>query len=142
MMHNKLKVKGSLINRHEVEFIKSFVIPQKQQRFLEFVNSEKGRRKFTSELDHPNFISSEFICEISPSQETVESISKILRNKHAPPICYVISSNGTIDSCELPIDVALEETIGRGSGTVLSFLPGRLAFFENEDGDMRFILKR
>lgn len=134
--------KRHLQEMHEIEFIRAFVIPQKKQRFLEFVSSKKGRAKFTSELDHPTFIKSGFITKITPSQQTFQGISFILKNKHAPDICYVISSNEEIDSNELQITLALKKTIARGFGTILSLIPGKLAYFENEDGDMRFILEK
>jgi hypothetical protein len=43
-------------------------------------------------------------------------------------------------SKELPLVEALQQIVGRGMGTVLSCIPGRLAFVETEDE--RFILGR
>jgi hypothetical protein len=49
-------------------------------------------------------------------------------------------SDPALDEKELPLFEALTQIVGRGMGTVLSCLPGRLAFVETEDE--RFILER
>jgi len=51
-----------------------------------------------------------------------------------------MSEDPTLDQKELPLLDALRQTVGRGMGTVLSCIPGRLAFVETEDE--RFILER
>jgi hypothetical protein len=53
---------------------------------------------------------------------------------------FAISEDPALDRKELPLLEALKETVGRGMGTVLSCIPGRLAFVETEDE--RFILER
>jgi hypothetical protein len=44
------------------------------------------------------------------------------------------------DGKEVNLQIALEETIGRQMGTFISCIPGKLAYFEDEDG--RYILER
>lgn len=133
---------GSGKNLHEIGFINSFVIAPKKQRFLEFINSKKGRAKFTVELDHPNFISEIYAGEIPPSDQTPEKIEILLKEKHCPETGYLISSDSELDGLTLPREIALKRIVGNGFGTIISFIPGKLAYFENEDGDIRFILER
>jgi hypothetical protein len=52
----------------------------------------------------------------------------------------LISEDPALDQKELPLVHALEQIVGCGMGTVLSCIPGRLAFVETEDE--RFILER
>jgi hypothetical protein len=40
----------------------------------------------------------------------------------------------------LGLEIALKETVGRQMGTFISCIPGKLAYFEDEDG--RYILER
>lgn len=128
---------------HEVQFIRAFVIPARQDRFLEFINSKRGRSKFTRELDHnyTNVISQEFLTHIPKAQRTPGGIAQLLRSKNAPETCHIISSNHELDSTERPLSLALEKTVGRGFGTVVSCIPGKLAYFEAEDPGERFILE-
>ncbi|PYU66935.1 MAG: hypothetical protein DMG49_20465 [Acidobacteria bacterium] len=51
-----------------------------------------------------------------------------------------MSEDPRLDQQELPLVEALKQIVGRGMGTVLSCIPGRLAFVETEDE--RFILQR
>jgi hypothetical protein len=67
-------------------------------------------------------------------------ILETLRSKGAPEKCFAISEDDDLDGKELFLSDALKEIVGRGIGTFLSCIPGRLAYFEDEDG--RFILER
>jgi hypothetical protein len=60
--------------------------------------------------------------------------------KGAPDTCYVISEDDDLDGKEMPLAEALKTIIGRGIGTFLSCVPGRLAYFEDEE--CRWILER
>ena len=55
-------------------------------------------------------------------------------------IVFAISEDPGLDQKDLPLVDALERIVGRGMGTILSCIPGRLAFVETEDE--RFILER
>ena len=70
----------------------------------------------------------------------VNNVAIELQKRHPPNIVLVISEDPALDQKELPLVEALEQIVGRGMGTVLSCIPGCLAFVETEDG--RFILER
>jgi hypothetical protein len=53
---------------------------------------------------------------------------------------FAISEDPALDQKQLPLVEALKQIVGCGMGTVLSCIPGRLAFVETEDE--RFILER
>ena len=76
------------------------------------------------------------------TQSSAESIEDILRHKGAPDICYVMSGNPDIDAREMPLTEALPKTIGMDTGTLVSCIPGKLAYFEMEAFDGRYILER
>ena len=42
----------------------------------------------------------------------------------------------------MALDNALEETLGKGMGTLISCIPGKLAYFELEDINEKYILER
>jgi hypothetical protein len=70
----------------------------------------------------------------------VDNIAFELQKRHSPRMVFAISEDPTLDQKELPLLEALTQTVGRGMGTVLSCIPGCLAFVETEDE--RFILER
>jgi hypothetical protein len=48
-------------------------------------------------------------------------------------MCWVISEDAEIDGRESDLESALENVSGTGMGTILSCIPGKLAYFEGED---------
>jgi hypothetical protein len=57
----------------------------------------------------------------------------------APETCHVIG--GEHDGKDMDLLTALKQIVGYGTGTVLSCLPGKLAYFEGEIRE-RFLLVR
>ena len=54
----------------------------------------------------------------------------------------MMSSGEELDGRELDLAEALREVIGKGFGTLISCLPGRLAYFEGEAPTHRYICPR
>jgi hypothetical protein len=129
------------MNPHEEAVVKSFIEPSRQERFLGFLAAPKKRRKFTDELAHrrDRFLNSKFLKSIPPSQTNPTSLYALLKQLGAPDICWVISE-GDLDGQEVELITALREIVGCGMGTIISCVPGRLAYFESEDE--RYILQR
>jgi hypothetical protein len=116
-------------SKHEEAVIHAFVRREKRDRFLGFLATAKNRRKFTTSLAHFRWFDPRFA---SPAQG-IENVEGLLRSKGAGQTCWVISEDSTIDGKELELGAALEYVDGRQMGTILSCIPGRLAYFEGED---------
>ena len=67
-------------------------------------------------------------------------MAELLATKGAGSRCWVISVNSVLDSRELDLREALDETIGSGMGTIISCVAGKLGYFEDED--VKYILQR
>jgi hypothetical protein len=67
-------------------------------------------------------------------------VAELLATKGAGSRCWVISEKSELDSQELDLRKALDETIGSGMGTIISCVAGKLGYFEDED--VRYILQR
>lgn len=63
----------------------------------------------------------------------VRRIEQLLKSKGAGTTCWATSEDANLDGKELELNAALEAVVGRGMGTILSFIPGRLAYYEGED---------
>jgi len=125
---------------HEEATIKAFIIPVRQERYLEFVRSPKKRAKFIAQLAHFKHLNPKFAFGIPGNEQNPASLEKLLVAKGAGAKCWVISGNSELDGNEIDLQTALKETIGQQIGTFLSCIPGKLAYFEDEDG--RYILER
>lgn len=87
----------------------------------------------------------EYMKEIPKPNSDYEEIAKLLKRYGAGDTCYAISWSETIDGKELPLLAALEKAVGYGMPSIISCIPGKLAFFEAEQEVLpspRFILKR
>lgn len=124
----------------EVETIRAFVFKQKRDRYVEKISSPKKRTEFIQNLCHFADFDPRFIVKIAPPSQHPPNIESILRAKGAPETCLAISEQSSLDSKYLRLDAALKEVVGGQMGTILCCIPGRLAYFENEDG--RYILER
>jgi hypothetical protein len=80
------------------------------------------------------------MVRIASSSQRPANIESILRSKGAPEDCFTMSEIGSIDARILPLADALQKIVDYQMGTILCCIPGRLAYFENEDD--RFIFER
>jgi len=125
---------------HERGIFLSFIIPARRDRYLEMLAKPKRRKDITASLAHFKHLDMRFALQILPRQQHVTEIFQLLRSMGAPETCYALSEDSELDGKELPLSEALKQVVGSGMGTFLSCLPGRLGYFEDEDG--RWILQR
>ena len=129
------------MNPHESAFAESFISKARRERALELLASSKNRHKFTSKFDHHgrDYFVPECIRSIEPRYQHPPNIADILRTMGAPETCHVIG--GEHDGKDMELLTALKQIVGYGTGTVLSCIPGKLAYFEGEIRE-RFLLVR
>ena len=125
---------------HEEVLIASFVKRSKRERYREILSNPRLRHKFTDQLAHFADFDSKYRLPIPSNQLPADNIARELRRRHSPDIVFAISEDPALDRKELLLVDALREIVGRGMGTVLSCIPGHLAFVETETE--RFILER
>ncbi len=112
----------------------------KRDRYREFVSDPRLRHKFISRLAHFAHFDPKYRLSIPSNSLFVDNIAFELQKRQSPNIVFAISEDPALDQKELPLLEALQQIVGRGMGTILSCIPGRLAFVETEDE--RFILER
>jgi hypothetical protein len=125
----------------EEQLLVRFFLPTKRERYAEMISNPKKRRNFVRELAHFNALDPRYLISILPNQQHPEKIDAILTQKGAPQSCWVVSENRDIDGKHMPLLEALKEVVGREMGTIISSVPGKLAFFEGEQR-VRWILER
>jgi hypothetical protein len=126
---------------HEEAFIRAFVLPDRQQRWSELLLNERRRSSFTHRLADPIDIDTRWAVPIPPSEQTSDRIAVLLRSRGAPAQCHLISEYPTLDGTDVQLSDALDTIVGSGVGSVVSCLPGALAYYEGELRT-RFILQR
>lgn len=127
---------------HEQEFVRAFIVKAKQSRYLSKLASAKHRREFLSRLDHNLDYDSRFSNQIPRSEQTAAAVQATLQALGAPEHCYAIAASADLDGRLLSLREALESVLGMGKGVVLSCVPGKLAYYESEEVNGRYILLR
>ena len=134
----------SSLTEHEQATIASFVVRDKRERFLSFVSNAKSRDKFVRELAHFRWFDPRFATPVAWKPDPklglwerhldgVRRIEQLLKSKGSGNTCWATSEDANLDGKKLELDAALEAVVGRGMGTILSFIPGKLAYYEGED---------
>jgi len=71
-----------------------------------------------------------------------DAIYKQLRDLGAPIRCYAVSAEDAIYGQAHDLRQILDIVVGSTFGTFLSCVPGRLAYFEGEPPNQRYVLER
>lgn len=122
--------------------IARFFLPARRERYEEMISHPKKRRKFLLELAHLNSLDPRCVVPLDPKKLFPEQIAAILTTKGAPADCWVTSEDGRRDGRQLPLLEALKDIVGCQMGTILTCIPGKLAFYEREEMGNRWILER
>ena len=127
------------MNDHEESFVRAFIVPDKQKRYLEKLASRRNRKDILMRLDHALDYSPKFATRIPPPEQTAALIFDRLRKQGAPDRCHAIAVSTDLDGQDLPLEAALREVVGVGNGVILSCIPGVLAYYESEELKGRFV---
>lgn len=120
--------------------LSAFVAAKKKERWVELAGSPRGREKLRAGLPHFSDWNARSVHRFTADKQTCASVAEALRSNGAPEIAYVVSASRDLDGACLTLDHALRETVGRSNGTVVSCIPGVLAFYEGEMPGERYML--
>ncbi|PJZ64108.1 hypothetical protein CH371_19785 [Leptospira wolffii] len=124
-------------------FAKAFIEKSYRDRFSQIKSSKRVRDKVRVKLSHFNHFIDEKIHRVAGDLQNLESIYKLLINSlpHVPDEGYIVSENSEIDGKFYPLAECLVKVDGRGLSSIISIVPGKLAYYEGEDMGERCILK-
>ncbi len=122
--------------------ILAFFKPERRARYLGLIESAKGRRKVVNQLAHFRELDERFRRPLPKGLNRWEMVAELLSQRGARPTCYVISEETDVDGATLELNTALAAVYGSGMGTILSCIPGKLAYYEGEYMDESCILER
>jgi hypothetical protein len=128
---------------HEQGVIRAFILKDRQERCAYLLAHPKRRRTFTDELAHFKWLDERFAHPIPASTaHTAAELVALLRQKGAGKTVWVISESSQLDGKEMPLEDAMKEISGGDMGTILSCIPGKLAFFRGEEMRSERLLER
>jgi hypothetical protein len=121
------------------EIIKLFVVKDKQNRFLEFIESSKRYEDFLLELlNDPRNINPDCITELPNNQQNPEIVSQKLRRLGAGKQAYLVSLyldfDGEIGTLEKILSFV------NGGGELVYCIGSKLGYYEGHE-NWRYILQ-
>jgi hypothetical protein len=127
---------------HESALVGAFIAAERRDRYLGLLASARGREKLRRSLAHCRDLDMRFAHELPRGVHTPTAIAELLLKKGAPTECVLLSESDALDGRRLPLEEALTAVVGRGMGTFVSCVPGRLGFYEEEGPGVRYVLER
>lgn len=118
---------------HEIEFVKNFIVKEKQDRFLTLINNKKKRNKLRLLIAHRMDFIKTNIYLIDKNNICKNDIYLILKKYGAPENCYIICESSIHDRKEMKIKEALDILFNSGLGFILSCIPGEVAYYQGEN---------
>ena len=124
----------------ESKVIQRFIVKSKQDRYLQFVNSPKNRKKLIANLAHFRDLEQDAFKLVTGIEEEVVR-QALAQQGISASTCYVISENSRIDTLTLGLSEAMRETVGYQMGTMLVFGNADALYYESETMKIRYISK-
>jgi hypothetical protein len=121
--------------------VRAFVRRERVDRYVALLRTRTSRQKLVASL-YEFDLDGRYVWPIPESDQTPERVYELLRQRGAPEDCYVMSEDRDLDGRWVALQEALDMTVTVGMGTLISCLPGKLAYYEGEREDARYILVR
>ena len=127
---------------HEAALVEAFIVEAKRERFTSLLANPGKRGKITRLLAHLQDLDPTLMKRVPNGQQSASGIEKVLRSLGAPTLCHVVSESASLDQRKMPLAEALDMVVGSGLGTLISCIPGRLAYYESEEQNERYVLQK
>ena len=127
-----------MITQQEQALIKKFIIKDKQDRYLAFLDKDKTRKKFTKELYHFKDFNWKLFREIPGSETEWKTIATRINSNKNFSTCSVICVNNEYDGKIMSVDEAIKNVVGI-EGTILIFGDAEIVYYEGESPKNRYI---
>ena len=124
---------------HENGLVEAFVLRDRQSRAAALL---PGRRRKKVVANLAAYLDPSYMHRLLVGQRSRSAIEAKLRSAGATNRCFVISEHSDLDSRDMLLSEALEAVVGTGLVTLISCIPGKLAYFEDEAAGARYILER
>ena len=120
--------------------MRAFIRKTRVERHVALLRTRARREKLIAQF-YDLDLDPRFVFFVPAESQGASGLYDLLRRRGAPDSCYVMSAVGELDGSEMDLRDALELTVNHDNGTLISCIPGQLAYYEG-DGGCRYILQR
>jgi hypothetical protein len=130
------------MNEHEIGFV-DFLAGKSRRRIQAlFELGPKRRGDVRALLDHEIELDPRYCRHLTGRESLAGAVEELLLSLGAPKTCFVISASSDLDGREMPLADALEAVAHGYSGAFLSCIAGKLGYFEYEDRQSGYLLRK
>lgn len=126
---------------HETDFVRAFMPKQKWARCLQLLPDRHRRAEVLVRLNKKWDYMPGLGTDVPESEDFPEAVLEKLRAAGAPATCYVMAVDSQLDRKTLPLEVALMEIFLNPFGSLLSCIPGKLAYYRTQAPGRGVILR-
>jgi hypothetical protein len=133
---------SSVVN-HLVRFAEAFIVPARVDRYATLARTERGRKKWRSEVDHfQGKLRLELSEHIPSRNRNIRDVLALLRiESMAVDVAFAFSSNRRLLEYLGETRSIVEDMIRTDIGAIISFVPGRLAIYWGEEPQEKYIFR-
>jgi hypothetical protein len=133
-------MKNDSAENSDVEMLLPFLREDRRSRWRELFPRPRGRKKLLATLWNGDDLDRDLLVKVDPSERSVEQLSVRLRSLGAPTMCHLISARSNLDGQDLDLISALRLVLNLAPGTIICCVPGKLAYYENDDRNGNYII--
>jgi hypothetical protein len=135
--------RNALAIAHE-DALALFIEPAWRPRFRESLADPRLRKKMRARLYHFRHLDHRYASEVASKDQNSIFLLRERRRRGAPEECHVLSADSDVDGRVMGLKEALELVVDHGAWTpaFISCLPGKLAYFHEEEVANRYVLQR
>ncbi len=122
----------------ESKVIKRFVNKKKQDRYLQFILTQKNRQKFINELPHFHDFNWSLFELLDKNVEQI-ILMMLKKYKLNDKSCYIISYDPNIDTQIMEMTEGIREVVNYNMGTILVLGDAELVLYGGEEIKSRYI---
>lgn len=116
---------------HELGLVNAFIMSARRERVTTLMTPRR-RADFRAALPHFKWFDEQYARSLKPEEQSHANLAQLLQTHGAGESCYLLSVREDLDGKFMNVEAALDEVVAMGEPTIISFVPGKLAYYEDE----------
>lgn len=129
------------MNELFADFIRTFILTNKQERFLGFLKKEKNWWKLENEFHTSTAFKNDVLVKIEPSEQYSEPIYSMMKSMGAEDECYSLVDFLRNEQHQWNLKDKLDDSVGFLVETVIYCPNSRIGYFEGGHAKDRYLLR-
>ena len=127
----------------ESEFIRRFIVADKQERYLCLLKGRKHRAKFLDELNHNLAYDKTKATILEEKYKEAQHLLSLLASMYVDATCHLVADSNDLDGRSLRNELAAPELLNNHFGALIICSPKPIVIYKEEDiGDLILLVDK